>query len=245
MPQRPSTSVDLRGTGEWPKTLPDLTEEQEQVRDRFMARWLEVLPHRFGVIERFNHTFGVPAQPNGRTLEIGAGLGAHIGYEDLKAQDYYAVELRPELAERLGARFPDVTAVVADCQRELPFEAGYFDRVIAVHVLEHLPDLPAALSEIRRVLSPTGTFVTVIPCEGGLAYAAARRVSAQRIFEREFGMPYEWLIRSEHINVPWEIELAIRREFEITRRRFFPLRVPLTWANLVIGIEATHGETGS
>jgi ubiquinone/menaquinone biosynthesis C-methylase UbiE len=34
----------------------------------------------------------------------------------------------------------------------MPFEDGYFDRVIAIHVLEHLPDLPRALREISRLM---------------------------------------------------------------------------------------------
>ena len=196
---------DLRGIGVWPKVLPELTGEQRRAREEFAARWLEVLPGRYRLIERFGQTYPAPAASGARTLEIGAGLGEHLDWEDLSRQDYYALELRPELADVIRELHPDVTVVVADCQEHLPFEGGYFDRVLAVHVLEHLPDLPRALDEVARVLAPGGRFFVVIPCEGGLAYAVARRISAQRLFEREFGMSYEWLIRSEHVNVPWEI----------------------------------------
>jgi SAM-dependent methyltransferase len=229
--------VDLRGTGRWPKELPQLSDEQRRVRDEFMARWLEVLPSRYGVIERFNHVYPVvAAPPTGRTLEIGAGVGAHLGYEDLDRQEYYAVELREQLAEEIRSRYPQVVALTADCQERLPFEDAFFDRVLTIHVLEHLPNLPPALDEIARVLAPGGRFVAVIPCEGGLAYALARRVSAQRVFEREFGMPYEWLIRSEHLNVPWEILEELRKRFRIVQSRYFPLRVPSVTLNLVIGL---------
>ena len=44
--------------------------------------------------------------------------------------------------------------------------------------------------------------MVVIPCEGGLAYSLARRISAQRIFEKRYGMSYRFFIESEHINVP-------------------------------------------
>ena len=104
-------------------------------------------------------------------------------------------------------------------------------------MLEHLPNLPAAVAEIHRLLKPGGRFVVVIPCEGGLAYSLARRVSAQRVFEKRYGMSYRWCIESEHINVPSEIIEECRPYFEITRRRYFPLRVPLTAPNLVIGLE--------
>ena len=95
-------------------------------------------------------------------------------YEDIENQEYYAVELPPELAESLGARFPSVTTLVADCQQRLPFDDGFFERVLAIHVLEHLPDLPAALDEVARVLAPDGRFVAVIPCEGGTRRTPSR-----------------------------------------------------------------------
>ena len=50
---------------------------------------------------------------------------------------------------------------VADCQQRLPFEDGSFDRALAIHVLEHLPNLPAAVAEIHRLLKPSGRFVVL------------------------------------------------------------------------------------
>jgi 2-polyprenyl-6-hydroxyphenyl methylase / 3-demethylubiquinone-9 3-methyltransferase len=41
----------------------------------------------------------------------------------------------------------------------LPFAAGAYDAVVAADVLEHLPDLPAAVAELARVLAPGGSFV--------------------------------------------------------------------------------------
>jgi len=38
----------------------------------------------------------------------------------------------------------------------LPFADGAFDVVVAADVLEHVPDLPAAVAELARVLAPGG-----------------------------------------------------------------------------------------
>jgi ubiquinone/menaquinone biosynthesis C-methylase UbiE len=46
---------------------------------------------------------------------------------------------------------------VADAQA-LPFADASFDAVIANHMLYHIPDLPRALTEIRRVLKPGARF---------------------------------------------------------------------------------------
>jgi SAM-dependent methyltransferase len=45
---------------------------------------------------------------------------------------------------------------VADV-RDLPFEEGRFDAVVANHMLYHVPDRERAFSEITRVLAPGGT----------------------------------------------------------------------------------------
>jgi hypothetical protein len=87
----------------WPKVLPPMTPEQSRTSDAFMKLWHELLPHRFGLIETFNHNFPVKhSHPGFRTtIEIGAGLGEHILYEKLTPEqegNYYAVELRENMA---------------------------------------------------------------------------------------------------------------------------------------------------
>ena len=176
----------------WPKIVPELTVEQQRISDDFMKHWHEVLPKQFGIIEKFNQRYVVKFAPRDflRTLEIGAGLGEHLQYEHLteeQRRNYITLELRENMALMMKERYPDIASYVGDCQKKTDFPDGYFDRILAIHVLEHLPDLPAAIREIYRLLDKKrGAFSVVIPCEGGLAYSLARRVSAQRIFERRY-----------------------------------------------------------
>jgi SAM-dependent methyltransferase len=227
----------------WPKVLAPLTAEEQAIHDDFMRRWHEVLPTRYGFLERFNHSFPVrQSRPGFRaTIEIGAGLGEHLSHERLSAlqeRSYVAVEMRENMAARLSETHPNVQTVVGDCQERLPFEDGSFDRYIAVHVLEHLPNLPACIAEAWRLLDKDrGQFLAVIPCEGGTAYSLARRISAQRMFERAYGMPYSNFISREHINVPQEILAELARYFTLDRRRYFPFAfVPAVQVNICIGL---------
>ena len=122
--------------------------------------------------------------------------------------------------------------IVGDCQERLRLQDGSIDRALAIHVLEHLPDLPSAVAELHRVLNPWGAFPSVMPCEGGLALGLARRISAQRIFERRYNVSYDWFVRSEHINFPTEIISELTKHFVPLEQRFFPLRMPITTLNL-------------
>lgn len=233
----------MEAVGKWPKVQAPLSHEQELAWEGFCKLWLEVLPWRYRLVERFNHTFPIRYSParDGETLEIGAGLGGHLAHEQLSPEQeghYWAVELRAGIAEQIRVKFPRVNVIVADCQEPLEFADGCFSRCIAVHVLEHLPNLPACVREVWRLLDKDhGRLLAAIPCEGGPAYSLARRLSAKRIFEGEYKMPYEPLIKREHLNLPPEVMAELAPYFVLEHRRFFPLPfLPITSANLVIGL---------
>lgn len=225
----------------WPKSLPVLTEEQRRIRDDFMKHWLEVLSDRFGLVENFNHRYPLRTfAPGIKTIEIGAGRGGHLEFEDLAKQEYVALEFRPELAEAIRASYPAVRVVIGDCQEQIDLPNSYIDRVLAIHVLEHLPNLPKALDQIQRILKPAGLFSVVIPCEGGLAYSMARNISARRIFEKRYKQSYDWFVMCEHINLPDEIISELRSRFSIIHQTYWPFRVPIVNLNLVIGLTLRH-----
>lgn len=237
------TSVPNLRRFHWPKLIPPLDAEQKRISDDFMRHWHEVLPSKYGAIEWFNHSYALrflPNLPRFKTLEIGAGLGAHIAFEDLSRQDYHCIELRQNMADGIAAKYPSVTASVGDCQRNVPYPDNSFDRIVVVHVLEHLSDLPGCIKEMHRILKPGGIFSIVLPCDPGLAYEVARKISAERIFKKRYKLPYGWLIRREHINSPQEILSLIDEHFsnEIDRT-YFPLRVPSITMNLCIGTTRT------
>ncbi|MCC7518700.1 MAG: class I SAM-dependent methyltransferase [Verrucomicrobiae bacterium] len=226
----------------WPKVLSPLTEEQRRISDDFMKHWHEVLPSRFSVVDRFNHLYAVRHSPPGfrTTLEIGAGSGEHLRYERLTPEqeaNYHALDLRENMGAQIRNQFPRIRVTIGDCQEPLPFEDDAFDRILAIHVLEHLPNLPAAVRQMHRVINKRGgVLLSVIPCEGGLAYGFRRRISAQRIFEKRYKQPYRWFIEREHLNRPGEILEELDRCFRVEQRRFFPLPIPMTWCNLCIGL---------
>jgi SAM-dependent methyltransferase len=226
---------------QWPKSLAPLSPQQQAIADDFVKHWHGVLPVRYNAIERFNHTYPLrhlPATERWRTLELGAGIGGHLSFEPLDCQDYHCIELREAMAQEIRRRFPSVVTVTADCQERIPYPDAFFDRVVVIHVLEHLPNLPAALSEVERVLKPDGLLSVVLPCDPGLLYEVARKLSAERIFRARYRLPYRWFVRREHINSPAEIMLLIGGRFAVIDSTYFPLAVRLVNFNLCIGVTA-------
>lgn len=226
----------------WPKTLSELTAEQRLISDDFMKYWHDVLPRKFRLVEHFNHSYVVKKSPIFlKTLEIGAGIGEHLRHEvltDDQKQNYYTLEIREVMIRKLRETYPSMHHILGDCQDRVDFEDGFFDRIIAVHVLEHLPNLPAAIREIHRLCSKSGCFLFVIPCEGGFAYSLARIFSAQRIFENRYKQSYKWFIEREHINRPLEIIEEVCKMFSIIDVKYFPFNIPFVNSNLCIGMAA-------
>jgi SAM-dependent methyltransferase len=230
----------------WPKVLARLSSQQQAIADDFVKHWHGVLPARYNAIERFNHTYPLrhlPAADRWRTLELGAGIGGHLAFEALDHQDYHCIELRDAMAQEIRARYPAVITLTADCQERIPYADAFFDRVVVIHVLEHLPNLPAALDEVHRVLKPDGVFSAVLPCDPGLFYELARKLSAERIFRARYHLPYRWFIRREHLNSPAEILELIGRRFDVIDRTYFPLKVRVVNLNLCLGVTARKTPT--
>jgi ubiquinone/menaquinone biosynthesis C-methylase UbiE len=97
--------------------------------------------------------------PGDRLLEIGIGTGriakplAELGYT-LFGLDV-SMRMMQRLRETLPAGAPRPHLILADAAR-LPWMAGSFDAVLAVHVFHLIPLWQEALREISRVLKPGG-----------------------------------------------------------------------------------------
>ncbi len=228
--------------GKFPKKLKKLSIKRKKISDDFMKHWHGVLRDKYTIVDKFNHEYIVNNRPKNfnNVLEIGAGDGEHLYYEKLnkkKLKNYFALDIRKNMLSRLNKKFAEVNSIEGDCQKKTGFKSNFFDRVIAIHVLEHLPNLPKALFEINRIIKKNGIFQVIIPCEGSLAYSLARKISAERVFKKRYNMSYDWFIEREHLNIPSEIFNEFKRFFKIDSIKYFPISgIPLEFCNLCIGV---------
>jgi ubiquinone/menaquinone biosynthesis C-methylase UbiE len=230
----------------FPKKIEKLSKKRKIISDSFIKLWhLELKNKKFSLIENFNHNYvarsKIILKKKGgglriKTLEIGAGIGNHLYYEELKHQDYYCIEILNNMIMEIKKKFPQVTCIKGDIQKKTNFDNNYFDRIHAIHTLEHLPNLPRCIKEVYRLIKPSGIFQIVIPCDPGFLYSIARKVSAERIFKKKFKMDYKWFIEREHINTPEEILFLIKEKFKIIDKKYFPFLIPSINFNLCLGL---------
>jgi MFS family permease len=95
----------------------------------------------------------------GRVLEVGAGNGMNFAHYPAEVTGVLAVEPEPHLralAETRASETAIAIEVVDGTADHLPAADASFDAVVASLVLCSVPDVSAALAEIRRVLKPGG-----------------------------------------------------------------------------------------
>lgn len=100
----------------------------------------------------------------GSILEVGCGKGAlAVAMSESHPVTTCDIVVDPDLARR----YPAVSFRAADAER-LPFADREFDTVVCTHTLEHVRDLPTAISELRRV--GRCRMIVVVPMERPYRY---------------------------------------------------------------------------
>ena len=162
-------------------------DEAETLRLNDQARTLEALLH---------HDTAYPA--GSRVLEAGSGVGAQtvpliLGSPgaQITCLDISAGSLGEAEARLLAAGLPLPLFRQGDL-RALPFPDASFDHVFICFVLEHLPNVNAALSESRRVLRSAGSLTVVEGDHGSAAFhpddpAAREAIRCQVALQRAKG----------------------------------------------------------
>lgn len=123
---------------------------------------------RDGLVRRrdFIGRFRDPALPT-RFLDVGCWDGRLLQHLRDRYPHWDLTGVEPaaagvEAAQRLGQE------VLHGVLEEAAFPGSHFDVVFAWNVLEHVPDPPAFVTEVARVLRPQGVFVGHAPNYGSL-----------------------------------------------------------------------------
>lgn len=138
------------------------TAEYEQMYHLEDSYWWYVGRHCL-VESILRSRFGAPnplAISERSILDVGCGTGAMsarlVKWGKLVSADFSPLAL--EFSQRRG-----LSKLVRADAMKLPLADAQFDVLIAMDMLEHLPDDDAALSEFYRVLKPGGMLIATVP----------------------------------------------------------------------------------
>lgn len=152
------------------------------VKGRWQANYAEMIERVFGL-----------AESGARVLDVGGASGSQasamrdIGIDVWVIEpERYFVEISP--FENMRGRILHAPA------QEIPFRDGWFDFIHCSQVLEHIPEneVVTALSEIRRVLKPSGMLFATLPVDWGMPQPEDDDVTHCTILPMD-----EWLRRAD------------------------------------------------
>jgi len=213
---------------------------------RFEAKWLEaydastyaqglsgfVLRTTHGLIEKDPRL----SDHYSRVLELGVGTMAHFPSVRHGFDTYVASDHDPKVIDWLNSRRWDPRVEIRQLAgATLPFDNDSFDRVIATHVLEHIPDPVTVLEEWVRVLRPGGVLSLILPSDPGMAWRLGRSFGP-RAKARATGLPYDYYMSVEHVNSIFNLRQILRHHFPNRRDRWWPLRLPMPDINLIYAL---------
>ncbi len=102
------------------------------------------------------------APTGGKLLEMGCGLGHLLG---LLQDDFqcYGVDLIERSVRESRQNAPRAEIVQGDATDFSRFADGELSAVVALHLVEHLPDPEATIQGVYRILKPGGLFLFATP----------------------------------------------------------------------------------
>jgi len=106
----------------------------------------------------------VLAAAEGRVLEIGIGAGPNLKFYPPRVKEILALEPSVKLitmAQRATGKSSAAVVFIEASAEAIPLEGGSVDTVVMTWTLCSIADASQALSEMRRVLKPSGQLLFV------------------------------------------------------------------------------------
>ena len=148
--------------------------------------------------------------PGTRVLEVGAGTGAlaaglvHLGIA------VTATDLDPAMVHRARRRLRGTALAMQADAAALPFQDASYDLVLATLTVHHWPDIPAASSEIARVLRPGGKVLVWEPAKDPTGVHPEDRL-------HDLGLKDPRLTLVSNRVWPWPLRMRLLRRMEYSR----------------------------
>ena len=156
------------------------------------------------------------AEASGRTLELGAGSGLNLPHYTERVTELVVTEPSPHMMRHLTSALDNkppraqTWKLVQAGAEELPFEDASFDTVVGTYILCTIPDPDKAISEVARVLSPSGRYLFLEHVHAGDGTLLGR-------FQDIVELPHRYLAAGCHPNRRTEATIRASPSLEVDR----------------------------
>jgi len=206
-----------------------------------------------GVIFRSGHHMmerGISPEQNRDVLEFGGGGMPHFYWMNSTKMRQYTVsdrvadhgkrlaQLRADMPPHVGLSLHDF---VAD-----PSLSGIgkgYSRIIASHVLEHIPDPEATIVKWISLLADDGVLSIAIPCDPGWFWRLGQIVLYRSLREQLAFEEYDLVMSREHINSVQRVLKILRYYSPSFSTTWFPSLVPIVDFNLICVVNVRKSGT--
>lgn len=129
-------------------------------------------------------------------LEIGAGAGEHFQFIRHSFDKYILTDLDPKVLDVARKKLAEIhdgkIGYEIQTANGLTYSDNTFDRLVAIHVLEHIYYPHLVLKEWHRVLKHGGILSILIPTDPGLAWRLGRHFGPRRNAIKQ-GLAYDYI----------------------------------------------------
>ena len=153
----------VRDSDDPPQTTPpdDVTPPSAEQIERWATAYLRHAPLSL-TLREINRLVAIEAVSNSRgpVLDVGCGDGFWWTLRDHDQREIYGIDIS---AREIAQARTRIKAELTDVSREVPFAGTKFEEIIGNCSLEHVPDIDAALHNLRAVAAPNARLVMFVP----------------------------------------------------------------------------------
>jgi SAM-dependent methyltransferase len=137
-----------------------VTPSGEQI-DRWIKAYLAHAPLSL-TLREINRLIAIEAvsEGGGTVLDVGCGDGFWWTLRDHDQREIYGIDIS---ASEIAQAKKRINAALTDVSREQPFAGTKFDQIIGNCSLEHVPDIDAALTNLRKSAAVGARLVMFVP----------------------------------------------------------------------------------
>ena len=173
-----------------------------------------------------------------KVLEIGAGSAPHYKFIQHGYDEYHIVETSKANLNNYNDNSKVISAHYNG--KELPYENGYFDRIIISHCLEHILNPESFLFEMMSKLKKGGILSISLPTDPGLLFRLGRFYLKLFSIKKKYkitSQKFDYMNATEHVNSIFGLSSILKYNYaDSMQENYLPFRVKSFDLNLFYNV---------